>query len=296
MGTLTSNSSLAFSEIESEFDMSTDSVLGLNEYYDADPYHEVPVSGTISVDDLRGTSKQTVRIEPGSSSDSAKRYGFSEYQGSSYYVAESGESAAAFGMESRTADVLTDTTDIRGIVCEYGGRYQAETGFGPGAGQTTYGTTAGLNLLISINSSSSTGWSNCSAFTDSMPIGPGSIYNPFGGGGTSTWNVSGYNYSATTTANTVYTIPRTKYMTLSSASGGAGNYAMYHFKALSNTSPTAYGMHFSQAWDQRYNPDTASFNTGHQNKHRHAAQMLYCGAWNDDINGTGTNEVYFYFY
>ena len=121
MSTIPASGSLSFSQIEAEFDMSADSQLGLNEYYDADPYHDVPVSGTIAVDDLRGTSKQTVRIEPEESSDSNVRYGFSEYQGSSYYVAESGESAAAFGMESRTADVVTDTTDIRAIVGEYGG-------------------------------------------------------------------------------------------------------------------------------------------------------------------------------
>jgi len=175
MGTLTSNGSLSFSEIESEFDLSADAQLGLNEYYDADPYHDVPVAGQIGVDDLRGTSKQTVRIEPGVSSDSAPRYGFSEYQGSSYYVAESGESAAAFGTESRTADVVTDTTDIRGIVAEYAGRYQASASTTPSASTTTVGTTAGINLLISTNSSGYTGWSNCSAFCDSMPYGPSYI-------------------------------------------------------------------------------------------------------------------------
>jgi len=293
MGTLTSNSSLSFSQIEAEFDLSTDSVLGLNEYYDADPYHEVPVAGTISVDNLRGTSKQTVRIEPEVSSDTSPRYGFSEYQGSSYYVAESGESAAAFGTESRTADVVTDTTDIRGIVAEYGGRYQPGSGFGPDSYTTLMGTTAGVNLLISINSSSSTGWDNFSCFCDSMPVNPGSVYNPWGGGTSSSWTVAGYNYSATTVANTVYTVPRTKYMTLNSNSG---YYAMYHFASLSNTSPTAYGMHFSAAWNSRYDPTLQTFFTGHQNKHRHGAQMLYSGGWNDVINGNGTNEVYFYFY
>lgn len=293
MGTLTSNGSLSFSQIEAEFDASADAQLGINEYYDIDPYHDVPVSGTISVDDLRGTSKQTTRIEAERSADTYVRYGFSEYQGSSYYVAESGESAAAFGVESRTADVVTDTTDIRGIVAEFGGHYQPISTTSPAAGSTTYQTTAGLNLLISINSSSSTGWNNCSAFCDSLPYSPGSIYNPWGGGSSSQYLVQGYNYSnQVTSANTVYTFPRTKYMSLQ---GTSGYYALYHFKALANTSPTAYGMHFSNAWNVRYDPTQGAFNTGHQNKHRHAAQMLYSGAQNNYFNGS-SNEVYFYFY
>lgn len=293
MGTLTTSGSLAFSEIESEFDMSADSQLGLNEYYDADPYHDVPVAGAITVDDLRGTSKQTVRIEPSHSSDTAFRYGFSEYQGSSYYVAESGESAASFGVESRTADVVTDTTDIRGIVAEYAGHYVATNTTTPSSGSSLTGTTAGINLLISINSSSSTGWSNCSAFCDSLPYAPSSQYNPWGGiGSSTTYGVSGYNYSANTTANTVYTFPRTKYFTLGSTTA---NWPMYHFKSLSNTSPTAYGMHFSAAYNVRYDSTAGQFRTGHQNKHRHAAQMLYSGGQFDYLYGSN-NEVYFYFY
>lgn len=294
MGTLTTNGSLAFSEIETEFDVySGPSPFGINGYYDADPYHDVPVAGTISVDDLRGTSKQTVRIEPGGSSDSAKRYGFSEYQGSSYYVAESGESAASFGVESRTADVVTDTTDIRGIVAEYGGHYAGDNTTGPAAGSSLTGTVAGINLLISINSSSSTGWSNCSAFCDSLPYPPSSQYNPWGGiGSSTTYGVSGYNYSVNTSANTVYTFPRLGYMTLPSSTG---YHALYHFSSLSNTSPTAYGMHFSSAWNVRYNYLTNTFNVGHQNKHRHAAQMLYSGGAYDDLYGS-SNEVYFYFH
>ena len=292
MGTLTSNGSLSFSAIETEFDMSADSVLGLNEYYDADPYHDVPVSGTISVDDLRGTSKQTVRIEPASSSDTAPRYGFSEYQGSSYYVAESGESAAAFGTESRTADVVTDTTDLRGLVGEYSAHYAATNSTTPSTGSSLTGTTVGINLLISTNSASYGGWSNMSAFCDSLPYAPGSTFNPWGGGSSSQYLVSGYNYSATTTANTVFTIPRTVYMSLG---GSAGYYPMFHFKSLANTSPTAYGYHYSSAYSVRYDATGGAFRTGHQNKHRHAAQMLYSGGRNDDIYGS-PNEVYFYFY
>jgi len=293
MGTLTTNGSLAFSEIEAEFDASADAQLGINEYYDVDPYHDVPAAGQIGVDDLRGTSKQTVRIEPQVSSDSAPRYGFSEYQGSSYYVAESGESAAAFGVESRTADVVTDTTDIRGIVAEFAGVYQPVTSLTPSAGTTTYATQAGINLLISINSSSSTGWNNCSAFCDSLPYAPSSIYNPWGGGSATQYLVTGYNYTnQVTSANTVYTFPRTAYMTLS---GTSGNYPLYHFKSLANTSPTAYGMHFTNSYSSRYDPNTNTFYVGHQNKHRHAAQMLYSGGVQDNLYGSG-NEVYFYFY
>jgi len=289
MSTIPSNASLSFSQIEAEFDMSADSQLGLNEYYDADPYHEVPVAGQIGVDDLRGTSKQTVRIEPEESSDTAPRYGFSEYQGSSYYVAESGESAAAFGVESRTADVVTDTTDIRAIVAEFGGYYFPGNYTTPHEGAMAINTS--VNLLIAINTSTSSGWDNCSAFCDSLPFAPGSTSNPFGGGSATQYDVSGYNYSATTSANTVYTFPRTKYMTLS---GTSAYYPLYHLKGLSNTSPTAYGMHFSAAWNSRYDT-TYGFFTGHQNKYRHAAQMLYSGARNDAVYGS-PNEVYFYFY
>lgn len=293
MSTLTSNGSLSFSEIETEYDVySGPSPFGINGYYDADPYHDVPVSGTISVDDLRGTSKQTVRIEPEESADSAPRYGYSSSSGSSYYVAESGESSAAFGQNSRTFDVVTNTTDMRAIVGEYAGYYQAINSTTAGAGSSTTGTSASINLLIAINTSTNTGWSNMSCYCDSMPVSPGSTYNPWGGGSASNYAVSGYNYSAYTVANTVYTVPRTKYMTIGSTTG---YFPMYHFKSLSNTSPTAYGYHFSQAYNVRYNSTNNTFYTGHQNKHRHAAQMLYSGARADTLYGS-SNEVYFYFY
>jgi len=299
MSTLTTNGSLAFSEIELEYDVyQGSSPFGINGYYDADPYHDVPVSGTISVDDMRGTSKQTVRIEAGESSDSATRYGFSEYQGSSYYVAESGESAAAFGTESRTADVLTDTTDIRGIVAELSGYMGGQATQSASAGSTVAGS--GVNLLISINTSTTSGWSNCSAFCDSLPHAPGSVYNPWGGGTSSTYQVAdGYGYATTTTsANTVYTFPRQAYGTLPAGQSGTqttGYFDLYHTKALSNTNPSAYGIHYSNAWNSRYNWVANSFFTGHQNKYKHAAQMLYSGARADELTGSG-NEVYFYFY
>ncbi len=273
MSTLTSTGSLAFSQIETEFDASPDSALGLNEYYDADPYHEVPASGTISVNDLRGSSKQTCRVVPRKSSDSAVRWGYSAYQGSSYYNAESGESAAAFGSISRNLGVMHGSSggerNISAIVAEYPGPYS-----------NGYNMSISRNLLVAQNNATSANgaWDTMYFFCDSLP---------YTGSG---WLGSVSQYSGgtvATAANTVYSID-------AFVSGAPVGLYNYDYKALNNTSPTAYGWFFNAGDKVHYYNNV--FYTGNNAIQEHAANMLFSGGAAADVSGgTSSNEVYFYF-
>ena len=286
MTTLKTTGSLAFSEVEAEFDASADAQLGINEFYDVDPYHEVPASGQISVNDFYGTSRQTCALTPGESSDTAKRYGYSAYQGSSYYVSESGESSAAFGSISRTSSLHSASKNVSGIVAEIPAGY-----IRPG------GISTGMNLVIAVNNTSTvTGWDTCYFYTDEMrrPENFASL--------------TGYEYEVTeVTSNSgqtpafydVATEDSIVYNFVSEFYGirpGDPNYTLgtwpaYLSSSLSNTSPTAYGMHFTPLYSYWYNFSNQSYYVGHRGKYKHLCNMLYANS----SSTYGTKDVYIYF-
>lgn len=97
-----STGAVSLSTVQTEFGGSNP--IGINEYYgvNSDPYKVVPRSGTISLDDFHDTSKRTAELTLKTSYDTNARFGWSVYKGSSYIVAESGQSDSGFGSISRT--------------------------------------------------------------------------------------------------------------------------------------------------------------------------------------------------
>ena len=287
MTTLKETGSLAFSEIEDEFSLSADAQLGINEFYDADPYHEVPASGTISVNNFFGTSRQTCALTPGRSSDTVKRYGYSAYQGSSYYVSESGESSAAFGSISRTTSLHSASKNVSGIVAEIPAGYYYPGGIG-----------AGMNIVIAINNNSNvTGFDDCYFYTDAMkqPTSAASLTNY-------EYEVDEYThnngasapstYSVATEEDIVYNFPSEFYgIRPGDPNYTLGTHPTYMTASLSNTSPTAYAMHFTPLYSSWYIFQNNAWYVGHRRKYMHLCNMLYANS-----NSTyGTQDVYIYF-
>lgn len=286
MTTLHTSGALSVSQIEGEFDASADSVLGMNEFYDVDPYHEVPASGQLSINNFYGTSRQTCALTPGISSDTAPRYGYSAYQGSSYYVSESGESSAAFGSISRTTSLHSASKNISGIVCELPGGFYV-----PGS------VSAGINLNIAINNTSNvTGWDTCYFYTDAMkrPTSAASLtgYEYEVNEVTSNSGQTPSFYEQATEDSIVYNFPSEFYgIRPGDPNNTLGTWPTYGTSSLSNTSPTAYGMHFTPLMDTWYIYTLGTHYVGHRQKYQHLCNMLYANS----SSTYGTEDIYIYF-
>ena len=117
---LTSSGQISIQDIRDEF-VNTSSYtenFDLIDFYHADPYAGIPLSGEISLDDFYETNSRTCEIDGGASFDDswdgdntdpdpAGRKGFSVVDGSSFYRAEAGESRSPFGTCSRTYGLLS---------------------------------------------------------------------------------------------------------------------------------------------------------------------------------------------
>lgn len=115
---LQTSGSIALNQVELEFDVySGPTPFGMNGYYgDASDPLRVPFSGAISLNNFYGASRRSVRCIKGTSSDTNPRFGYSKYAGSSYYIPETGESAAAFGSVNRSSAVVT-TSNSTQLAC-----------------------------------------------------------------------------------------------------------------------------------------------------------------------------------
>lgn len=92
--------------------------IGLSEYYNADPYKPVPAAGEISLNDFRGSSAHTCRIETGESDDYVPRRGYSAANGSFYYTQESGKDKGSFGSISKTQGVLYGGSQLSAFIIQ----------------------------------------------------------------------------------------------------------------------------------------------------------------------------------
>ena len=131
---ITSSGEISMQDIRDEF--ANDNVytedFELSDFYHADPYAGVPVSGAISFDDFYDTNIRTCEIDGGASFDDSwiddddntvlemagGRKGFSVSNGSAFYLAESGESRNSFGTCSRTQGLLSTGQQFTAFFCE----------------------------------------------------------------------------------------------------------------------------------------------------------------------------------
>lgn len=128
---LTSSGQISILDLKNEF-ITTSSYtenFDLNDFYHADPYAGVPLSGELSLDDFYSTNSRTCEIDGGASFDDswdgtntdpdpAGRRGFSLSNGSAFYAAEAGESRNAFGTVSKSYGLLSTGQQFTGFFLE----------------------------------------------------------------------------------------------------------------------------------------------------------------------------------
>jgi len=105
MGTVASSGTLNLYGIQQTLGGSNP--IGMNEFYGRDPYKPMPSSGTIGMNDFYGANSRTASITSASSHDTGERFGWSQNAGSSFYIAESGQSSAAFGSSTKSVGLST---------------------------------------------------------------------------------------------------------------------------------------------------------------------------------------------
>ncbi len=128
---ITASGQISIQDLKDEF-VSTSSYTDnfeLGDFYHADPYAGVPVSGEISLEDFYSTNSRTCEIDGGASFDDswdddntdpdrAGRKGFSLSNGSAFWHAESGESRNAFGSVSKSYGLLSTGQQFTGFFLE----------------------------------------------------------------------------------------------------------------------------------------------------------------------------------